>query len=88
MIVCLTGETNDDLRLLEKGDVIVCMPTQVCLLSYGLASRSHRNLSLVGCSFQKIGGGYPGRGGQGVCARGDAEGEDEQSVGLMGDLQE
>jgi len=29
-IVSLTGETSTDLRLLEKGDVIVCMPTQVC----------------------------------------------------------
>jgi pre-mRNA-splicing helicase BRR2 len=29
-IVSLTGETSADLRLLEKGDVIVCTPTQVC----------------------------------------------------------
>jgi len=28
-IVSLTGETSTDLRLLEKGDVIVCMPMQV-----------------------------------------------------------
>jgi pre-mRNA-splicing helicase BRR2 len=28
-IVALTGETSADLRLLEKGDVIVCTPTQV-----------------------------------------------------------
>src|SRR6266511_1425313 len=28
-IVSLTGETSADLRLLEKGDVIVCTPTQV-----------------------------------------------------------
>jgi len=28
-IVSLTGETSTDLRLLEKGDVIMCMPTQV-----------------------------------------------------------
>jgi len=28
-IVSLTGETSVDLRLLEKGDVIVCMPNQV-----------------------------------------------------------
>ena len=30
-IVSLTGETSADLRLLEKGDVIVCTPSQVCL---------------------------------------------------------
>jgi hypothetical protein len=28
-IVSLMGETSADLRLLEKGDVIVCTPTQV-----------------------------------------------------------
>jgi hypothetical protein len=28
-IVALTGETSADLRLLEKGDVIVCTPSQV-----------------------------------------------------------
>ena len=28
-IVSLTGETSADLRLLEKGDVIVCTPAQV-----------------------------------------------------------
>jgi pre-mRNA-splicing helicase BRR2 len=32
-IVSLTGETSADLRLLEKGDVIVCTPTQVCHIS-------------------------------------------------------
>ena len=31
-IVSLTGETSADLRLLEKGDVIVCTPAQVCLI--------------------------------------------------------
>lgn len=31
-IVSLTGETSADLRLLEKGDVIVCTPTQVRIL--------------------------------------------------------
>ena len=31
-IVSLTGETSADLRLLEKGDVIVCTPTQVRLV--------------------------------------------------------
>lgn len=34
-IVSLTGETSADLRLLEKGDVIVCTPTQVCALFVG-----------------------------------------------------
>lgn len=33
-IVSLTGETTADLRLLEKGDLIVCTPTQVCLQCY------------------------------------------------------
>ena len=28
-IVALTGETSADLRLLEKGDVVVCTPSQV-----------------------------------------------------------
>jgi pre-mRNA-splicing helicase BRR2 len=28
-VVCLTGETSADLRLLEKGDLIVCTPIQV-----------------------------------------------------------
>jgi hypothetical protein len=31
-IVSLMGETSTNLRLLEKGDVIVCTPTQVCTL--------------------------------------------------------
>jgi pre-mRNA-splicing helicase BRR2 len=31
-IVALTGETSADLRLLEKGDVIVCTPSQVSYL--------------------------------------------------------
>ena len=30
-IVSLTGETSADLRLLEKGDVIICTPAQVRL---------------------------------------------------------
>ena len=29
-IVSLTGETSADLHLLQKGDVIVCTPAQVC----------------------------------------------------------
>lgn len=32
-IVSLNGETSADLRLLEKGDLIVCTPSQV---RYGL----------------------------------------------------
>ena len=37
-IVSLTGETSAYLRLLEKGDVIVCPPTQVC---FRLPSNHH-----------------------------------------------
>jgi pre-mRNA-splicing helicase BRR2 len=45
-IVSLTGEMSADLRLLEKGDVIVCTPSQVCspisciclILTYALRS--------------------------------------------------
>jgi pre-mRNA-splicing helicase BRR2 len=33
-IVTLMGETSADLCLLEEEDVIVCTPTQVCILSY------------------------------------------------------
>lgn len=33
-IVSLTGETSADLRLLEKGDVIVCTPSQVSFLNH------------------------------------------------------
>lgn len=32
-IVALTGETSADLRLLEKGDVIIATPSQVCFLA-------------------------------------------------------
>lgn len=39
-IVSLTGETSADLRLLEKGDVIVCTPTQVSLPENVLRLRS------------------------------------------------
>jgi pre-mRNA-splicing helicase BRR2 len=51
-IVSLTGETSADLRLLEKGDVIICTPTQasfVCLLY-----DSKLIPSTVGCYFQKM----------------------------------
>ena len=37
-IVALTGETSADLRLLEKGDLIVCTPTQV---RHALQTRVH-----------------------------------------------
>jgi pre-mRNA-splicing helicase BRR2 len=41
-IVSLTGETSADLRLLEKGDVIVCTPTQLvpycCVLTWVVSS--------------------------------------------------
>ena len=33
-IVSLTGETSADLRLLEKGDVIICTPSQVGLQNF------------------------------------------------------
>jgi pre-mRNA-splicing helicase BRR2 len=33
-IVSLTGETSADLRLLEKGDVIICTPAQVRLVMF------------------------------------------------------
>ena len=33
-IVSLTGETTADLRLLEKGDLIVCTPSQVSVSSW------------------------------------------------------
>jgi pre-mRNA-splicing helicase BRR2 len=35
-VVSLTGETSADLRALEKGDIIVCTPTQVRSISSGL----------------------------------------------------
>jgi len=44
-IVSLTGDRSADLRLLEKGDVIICTPTQVCTLHFGQASLSDSFLS-------------------------------------------
>lgn len=38
--ISLTGETSSDLRLLEKGDVIVCTPPQVSLFTIGHAVRN------------------------------------------------
>ncbi|KAF7363545.1 U5 small nuclear ribonucleoprotein helicase [Mycena sanguinolenta] len=42
-IVSLTGETSADLRLLEKGDVIICTPTQ-----WDVISRRWHEIQLVG----------------------------------------
>jgi len=33
-VLALTGETSADLRLLEKGDVVICTPNQVGLSSF------------------------------------------------------
>lgn len=45
-IVSLTGETSADLRLLEKGDVIVCTPTQWDVISRRWKQR--KNVQTVG----------------------------------------
>jgi pre-mRNA-splicing helicase BRR2 len=49
-IVSLTGETSADLRLLEKGDVIVCTPTLVsnCLYSMSRTNRLDSGTSFLG----------------------------------------
>ena len=54
-IVSLTGETSADLRLLEKGDVIVCTPTQVKPL-YKSSQITFHSLSLrpVGCTLKTL----------------------------------
>ena len=49
-IVSLTGETSADLRLLEKGDVIICTPAQVYLNIY-LLTLITECCSLVGRGF-------------------------------------
>ena len=47
-IVSLTGETAADLRLLEKGDVIVCTPTQWDVLSRRWKQRKNiQNIGLL-----------------------------------------
>lgn len=47
-IVSLTGETSADLRLLEKGDVIVCTPSQWDVLSRRWRQRKNvQNLGLL-----------------------------------------
>ncbi|EJD54668.1 Sec63-domain-containing protein [Auricularia subglabra TFB-10046 SS5] len=57
-IVSLTGETSADLRLLEKGDVIVCTPQQWDVLSRRWSQR--KNVQTVGLliadEIQLIGG--------------------------------
>lgn len=49
-IVSLTGETSADLRLLEKGDVIVCTPTQVSVNTILSPHYSISHISLSGMS--------------------------------------
>ena len=44
-VVSLTGDTSADLRLLEKGDVIVCTPTQVCrIFAPSIVRHSYRSI--------------------------------------------
>ena len=56
-ILSLTGETSADLRLLEKGDVLVCTPTQVLFFCYN-CSVFVADLDLlsfaVGCYLSKV----------------------------------
>ncbi|KAI0258389.1 Sec63-domain-containing protein [Gloeopeniophorella convolvens] len=57
-IVALTGETSADLRLLEKGDVIVCTPAQWDVLSRRW--RQRKNVQTIGLliadEVQQVGG--------------------------------
>ncbi|KJA17891.1 hypothetical protein HYPSUDRAFT_205863 [Hypholoma sublateritium FD-334 SS-4] len=57
-IVSLTGETSADLRLLEKGDVIVCTPTQWDVISRRWRQRKNvQNLGLlIADEVQMVGG--------------------------------
>ncbi|KIJ93294.1 hypothetical protein K443DRAFT_112249 [Laccaria amethystina LaAM-08-1] len=57
-IVSLTGETSTDLRLLEKGDVIVCTPTQWDVLSRRWRQRKNiQNIGLlIADEVQLVGG--------------------------------
>ena len=52
-IVSLTGETSADLRLLEKGDVIVCTPSQVRDRLF-LLRDNDSSWSAVGCDLKKV----------------------------------
>ncbi|KIP11835.1 hypothetical protein PHLGIDRAFT_124513 [Phlebiopsis gigantea 11061_1 CR5-6] len=57
-IVSLTGESSADLRLLEKGDLIVCTPTQWDMLSRRW--RQRKNVQTIGLliadEVQQVGG--------------------------------
>ncbi|KAG6914415.1 hypothetical protein DXG01_000484, partial [Tephrocybe rancida] len=57
-IVSLTGETSADLRLLEKGDVIVCTPSQWDILSRRWRQRKNvQNIGLlIADEVQLVGG--------------------------------
>ncbi|KAK0494609.1 putative RNA helicase [Armillaria luteobubalina] len=57
-IVSLTGETSADLRLLEKGDVIVCTPSQWDVLSRRWRQRKNvQNIGLlIADEVQLVGG--------------------------------
>ncbi|KAJ6502434.1 putative RNA helicase [Mycena sanguinolenta] len=57
-IVSLTGETSADLRLLEKGDVIICTPTQWDVISRRWRQRKNvQNLGLlIADEIQLVGG--------------------------------
>ncbi|THH20310.1 hypothetical protein EW146_g1011 [Bondarzewia mesenterica] len=57
-IVSLTGETSGDLRLLEKGDVIVCTPTQWDVISRRWRQRKNvQNIGLlIADEVQLVGG--------------------------------
>ena len=57
-IVSLTGETSADLRLLEKGDVIVCTPTQWDVISRRWRQRKNvQSLGLlIADEIQMVGG--------------------------------
>ncbi|KAI9462917.1 Sec63-domain-containing protein [Lactarius psammicola] len=57
-IVALTGETSADLRLLEKGDVIICTPSQWDVLSRRWRQRKNvQNIGLlIADEIQQVGG--------------------------------
>ncbi|KAF7968038.1 hypothetical protein HWV62_32144 [Athelia sp. TMB] len=57
-IVSLTGETSADLRLLEKGDIIVCTPSQWDVLSRRWRQRKNvQNIGLlIADEIQLVGG--------------------------------
>ncbi|KAJ7125480.1 putative RNA helicase [Mycena crocata] len=57
-IVSLTGETSADLRLLEKGDVIICTPTQWDVISRRWRQRKNvQNIGLlIADEIQLVGG--------------------------------